>query len=91
LAEYARHVRSLGYDGMMAIHPSQVPIANAVFGPSNSEVKAARELVETFERVQREGKGAIKHEGGMIDYAHYQTAKVLLERADEFERRSKAN
>ena len=84
---YARFMRSLGYEGIMAIHPSQVVVANAVFGPTVDEIANARKLVAAFDAAQREGKGALAFDGGMIDMAHYRTALELLDRAGEFDRR----
>ncbi len=89
LERYANFVRSLGYEGMMAIHPSQVVVANAVFAPGADELGGARRLVEAFEAAGKEGQGATVHDGGMIDIAHYQTAQDLIARAEEFERRDK--
>ena len=37
----------IGFTGKWAIHPSQIEIANEVFSPTEDEVQAARELVET--------------------------------------------
>lgn len=77
----ARFMRSLGYEGMMAIHPSQVKILNSVFSPSDADVAAATKLVREFQRAQKEGKGALKHQGSMIDFAHFRTAEALLKQA----------
>src|SRR6476659_2582919 len=48
----------LGYDGKWAIHPDQVPIANAVFTPTDEEVAEARAIMEDYRRAESDGVGA---------------------------------
>src|SRR3954447_10734119 len=55
----AVHASLLGFDGKWAIHPSQVPIANEVFAPTEAEVRDARESIETYRKSEAEGVGAI--------------------------------
>jgi citrate lyase subunit beta/citryl-CoA lyase len=79
----ARFVRSLGYEGALLIHPSQVEVANAVFGVTSEEVEEAKKLIEAMESGQRDGKGAITYKGIMIDEAHLETARAVVERAKD--------
>lgn len=79
---YARHVRGLGYDGMGTIHPAQVAVANKVFAPTAEEVEAARQLIVAMQQAEREGKGAIMHNGVMIDAAHVHTARAVIAQAE---------
>ncbi len=53
----------LGYDGKWAIHPSQVPIANAVFAPTEQEIRDAEESIEIYRASEAEGVGAIGRDG----------------------------
>ncbi|MDO8616182.1 MAG: CoA ester lyase [Dehalococcoidia bacterium] len=72
--------RSLGYQGKLCIHPTQVAIANRVFRPSDNEVAEARVIVEAFERDGlAQGRAAIPLEGRMVDTPIYWRAKRLLE------------
>ncbi|MFX4817151.1 hypothetical protein ABTB66_18240, partial [Acinetobacter baumannii] len=45
LAAYAARGRRDGFSGMMAIHPTQVPVINAAFAPSDAEIAHARRVV----------------------------------------------
>src|SRR5919107_783460 len=45
----AEAARREGFTGKLAIHPAQVPVINAAFTPSNSEVQHAEEIVAAFE------------------------------------------
>lgn len=87
IERYAQLAHSIGYEGMAAIHPSQVTIANAVFGPSEKQIASAQSMIVALEKAEKEGKGAILHEGKMVDAAHLQTARKLLAEAEEFEKR----
>ncbi|HSH42149.1 MAG TPA: CoA ester lyase [Arenicellales bacterium] len=62
-----REARALGFAGGLAIHPSQVPIMNEEFMPSQEEVAHARGVVEAYEAACAAGRGATEYQGKMID------------------------
>jgi citrate lyase subunit beta/citryl-CoA lyase len=70
-----RQARDFGFDGKTLIHPSQVEPCNAIFAPSPEEVIAARALIAAFELPENKGKGAIKHEGRMVELLHAEIAR----------------
>ena len=57
LRRFAEQNRSLGYEGMMAIHPSHVPVINEVFSPGPDELARCAELIEAVEAAQATGDG----------------------------------
>ncbi|MEM0451297.1 MAG: CoA ester lyase [Nitrososphaerota archaeon] len=75
----ALEARSLGYDGKFAVHPSQVPVINEVFSPSERDLIWAREVVEVLERARREGRASAELRGVMVDEVHYRIAKRILD------------
>lgn len=79
LAAYAARGRRDGFTGMMAIHPSQVPVINAAFSPSIEEIARAQAIIELF--AAHPGAGALSLDGKMIDAPHLKAAKALLARA----------
>ena len=83
LESEASYARSLGYRGKLCIHPSQAPVLNRVFSPTEDEVAEARATVELFERegIAR-GRAAIPANGRMIDTPIYWRAKRLIEWAE---------
>ncbi|MBY0401187.1 CoA ester lyase, partial [Myxococcota bacterium] len=81
LRAFAIQSRDLGYEGLLTIHPAQVPIVNAVFSPSAQEVSEWRGIVAAMEKAERAGLGAIRLDGRLIDVAHAKTARRELERA----------
>ncbi len=79
LARYAARGRRDGFAGMMAVHPSQVPIINAAFTPSDAELAHARTVVAAF--AANPGVGALQLEGEMIDAPHLKRALAVLQQA----------
>jgi citrate lyase subunit beta/citryl-CoA lyase len=78
----AREAREFGFDGATCVHPSLVPILNAVFSPAPDEIERARRLVAAFEAAQAAGQGAFAFEGKMIDAPIVARARALLARAE---------
>lgn len=71
----------LGFAGKWAIHPSQVEIANEAFSPTDDEVQAAVELVETYAAAEASGEGAAGVGGVMIDAATVRIMEGVIARA----------
>jgi len=74
LREFARQGRGLGFRGMIAIHPSHVPVINEVFGPSAAQTEFYQGLVDAYQEAARTGSGAVRYRGLHIDKAHYDKA-----------------
>jgi citrate lyase subunit beta / citryl-CoA lyase len=70
-----------GFTGMMAIHPAQVPVINAAFTPSETQIAHARAVVAAFDASPH--AGALQLDGKMIDAPHLKQARRILERADQ--------
>jgi citrate lyase subunit beta / citryl-CoA lyase len=77
-----RRAALIGYTGKWAIHPDQIAIANDVFSPTESEVQAARELVDAYAKAEAEGEGAAGVGGVMIDAATVRIMEGVLHRAE---------
>ena len=76
----AIHAGLLGFDGKWAIHPSQVPIANAVFTPSAEEIAEARAIIDDYRRSENMGVGAMGRDGKLVDAALMRHAANVLRR-----------
>src|SRR5665213_2032184 len=77
----AGHASLLGYDGKWAIHPDQIPIANAVFAPTEAEIRDAEESIAVYRASEAEGIGAIGRDGRLVDAAHMRLAANVLHKA----------
>jgi citrate lyase subunit beta/citryl-CoA lyase len=85
----ARHVKGLGFQGKMCIHPDQVPVANAVFTPSPAEVEWSRKAVAAFEAAEMAGSASIQLDGKFIDYPIVHRARRVLETMERIAARKK--
>ena len=66
----------------MVIHPSHLAIVNEAFTPSSAELDEWKGIVAAMEDAEREGLGAIRLNGRLIDVAHVHTARKELARAN---------
>jgi len=74
----AEAARRLGFIGKSCIHPTQVPLANAVFRPSDEEIASAQRVVEAARGAERNGVGAYLVDGRMIDGPFVMRAEAIL-------------
>jgi len=74
----AEGARRLGFIGKSAIHPTQVPIANAVFRPTDAEIAHSLKVVEAAETAAAKGVGAFTVNGKMVDGPFVRRAEAIL-------------
>jgi citrate lyase subunit beta/citryl-CoA lyase len=72
---------SLGFEGKLCIHPSQVAIANEVFAPTIEQIERAQRVVTAWTEAQAEGRGVFSLDGQMIDAPVAAAQQRVLERA----------
>jgi len=73
--------RDMGFDGKTLIHPAQVAIANAAFGPTNEEIDLARRQIAAFDAAEAEGQGVAVVDGRIVENLHIVTARATLAKA----------
>ncbi|MEJ6399007.1 HpcH/HpaI aldolase/citrate lyase family protein [Yoonia sp. 208BN28-4] len=73
--------RAMGFDGKTLIHPAQVAICNATFGPSPEEIALAERQIAAFDAAQSEGKGVAVVDGKIVENLHVATARATLAKA----------
>ena len=69
--------RRLGFTGQAAIHPSQIPVINDVFSPSQAEIDAATAVLE---RYRKHGGGVYAVDGSLEDKPAVESALRVLAR-----------
>jgi citrate lyase subunit beta/citryl-CoA lyase len=74
--------RDVGFDGKTLIHPSQVDIANEVFGYGDEEAEHARSVIEVWREAQAQGKGVAVLDGQLVENLHVADAERVLAFAD---------
>ena len=73
--------RDMGFDGKTLIHPAQVAIANAAFGPTDEEIDLAGRQIAAFEAAEAEGQGVAVVDGRIVENLHIVTARATLAKA----------
>ena len=68
----------LGFDGKTLVHPTQVPVANRVWAPTEAEVEQAQRVIEAFDEARRDGRGVVTVDGRMIERLHVDSARRTL-------------
>ena len=79
LIKDARLGMRLGYKGKSIIHPSQIEPIHKIFLPSKEDIEWAKKVIAALDKAKKEGKGAIRLDGKMVDAVHYKRAKALLD------------
>ncbi len=77
--------RALGFDGKTLIHPGQIAVTNAVYGPDAAAVEHARRLLDCWEQATLLGKGVAVLDGKLIETMHVDEARRLLDAAAHIE------
>ena len=54
----ARRASPMGYTGRWAIHPTQIPVANRVYSPTDEEIALAERNVAAYRDGEENGLGA---------------------------------
>ena len=80
--EDARAALRLGFSGKTCLHPTQVPIANTVFTPTEAAVNWAQKVLAAAAAPENQGKGAFTIDGKMVELSARELGllEVLLQR-----------
>jgi citrate lyase subunit beta / citryl-CoA lyase len=70
--------RRFGFVGAACIHPAIVPLLNAGFQPTETEVESAERIIGAFEEAERTGRASAQVDGKMIDIPVVERARRLL-------------
>jgi citrate lyase subunit beta/citryl-CoA lyase len=73
---------AMGMTGKTLIHPTQVPIANKVFSPTDVDIVEAQAIVDAFEKPENAEAGVLQISGRMIERLHLAMAMQLLARVE---------
>ena len=82
--------RSLGFEGRMLIHPSQIEPSHRIYSPEPERVEWAKAVVDVFEQEGiAKGSAAVSYKGKMVDTPVYIGAKKILETYAEIKARER--
>lgn len=69
----------LGYGGRTAVHPSQIPVINAAFSPTEEDVERAAAVISKFDEAASSGNAVtVDADGALIDEAIVRRAKRTI-------------
>lgn len=80
----ALKAKALGASGSFAIHPKQIEVLNAVFMPSEEDVREAQEIIAAAEEASQSGASIASLNGKMIDGPVVARARAVLTRCQRF-------
>jgi len=73
--------RRIGMAGAVCIHPAQVDVVRAAFALDPDDISAAQGILAAFAHAEQAGKGAVMHEGKMVDAPIVERARKLVAEA----------
>ncbi len=79
-----RRARDVGYTGVAVLHPTHVPIANAVYRPTAEEVAFYQGMLDAFSEAEKAGIAAVRYHGAMVDYAMLPLAREVVAEAARY-------
>lgn len=60
-------IHELGFDGKSVINPRQITLVNAIYAPSEKEIRNAKAVLNAIEEAHKKGSGVISLHGKMVD------------------------
>jgi citrate lyase subunit beta/citryl-CoA lyase len=80
LRQSSERAHRIGFGAKLLIHPRQIEIVRSVFRPTGQALQHARDVIRVYEDAVREGRGAVKLNGEMIDRPVVERARALIAR-----------
>ena len=74
-----RLAKKLGFEGMLVLHPKELPLVHQYFSPSRQEVVDAEEVLRLYEESIKEGRGVAILNGKFISPPMAMAAQSILE------------
>lgn len=72
--------KKLGFEGMLVLNPKELPLVHKYFSPSNNDVEKAKEMLDLYEKSQKEGAGVAVKNNKFIGPPMVLAAKRTLNR-----------
>lgn len=83
------HVKALGFQGKLCIHPDQVPVVNEVFTPTADTIAWSEKIVAAFNEAEKAGVASIQVDGYFVDYPIVEKAQRTVDLANTLRRLGK--
>jgi citrate lyase subunit beta/citryl-CoA lyase len=83
-----RRSRQFGFEGGTSIHPSQIGVLNAEYGPQAEEVDHAKRVLDAYASALSEGRGSCQVDGRMVDVPVVERARRVLAKSEYLQKRA---
>lgn len=70
--------KKLGFEGMLSLHPKEIPLIHKHFSPSSEEIEKAKQIIELYNKSEKEGKGVNLYGNELIGPPMVKHAKNIL-------------
>ena len=80
--------RNLGFEGMLVLHPKEIPLVHKYFSPGLQDVAEASEMLRLSEEAERDGKGVAVLEGRFVGPPMVTAAMKVLRRHEIIRRKT---
>lgn len=77
--------RALGFEGMLVLHPKELPLVHKYFSPSVADIERARVILKLAQQATAQGKGVAILDGKFVGPPLVAMAQKVLQRAKEIE------
>lgn len=81
--------KKLGFEGMLALNPKELPLIHEYYSPSETDLDWANEMVELFDEAVKDGKGVAVKDGKFIGPPFLAKAKQILKKQEMINRMKK--
>ena len=81
--------KKMGFGGMLALNPIEIPLIHQYFSPSEIEVENAREMLGLDEEARKDNRGVAIMNGKFIGPPFVAKAKKILKKHDQIKRKGK--
>lgn len=88
LEENLTLAKSLGFEGMLVLHPKELPLVHQFFSPTQQEYEEALRMLILYEETQQEGKGVAVKDGTFIGPPMAIAANKVVSRMKRIQRRN---
>lgn len=79
--------KDLGFEGMMALNPKELPLIHQYYSPTETEIADAKEMLSMYEAFEKEGKGVAILNGKFIGPPMVRAAEKTLAKAKMIEQK----
>jgi len=74
--------KKLGFEGMLALNPKELPLIHKYYSPSETEIAWANEMIQLFDESVKFGQGVAVKDGKFIGPPFLAKAKLILKKLE---------